>query len=344
MSVINTMLRDLESRRGPAQHTPAAVRAAAPGTRRRAPLWVAAGAAVALAAAFGDWPALLPANAARVPQPAHIVDTAPAAEAPVVDVALAPAVLPAAKPAPRREQARAARVAPAPAADPPQLLARADLRAPASALAVSPPAAAPVPAGQVHKTPTATAPVERAQHGYRLAIELASSGQGHAAVAKLREALQVDPGLNAARVLAVSLLYEQQRGSEADALAREGLALAPDDVQLVYLLARAQAARGDSAAALELLQRSPKLSADAIGLRAGLLAQQGDFKRALPDYQQAVRAQPGNSLWWLGLGVALEADGQPQQARRVYQRAQSLGVDTLELNVFLDQKLASIKP
>ena len=174
-------------------------------------------------------------------------------------------------------------------------------------------------------------------------MELVGSGHGRTALERLQQALAIQPTLTVARVQALNLMVEQGLHAEAEALAREGLALSPGEPQLSYLLARSMAGHGDIAAALAVLERSPGLGADAFGLRAGLLSQQGDFRRAAADYEQAVRLQPGNSLWWLGLGVALEAQGQPLQARRVYARAQSLGMDSHDLNVFLDQKLASLK-
>ena len=243
-------------------------------------------------------------------------------------------------------------VAPAEGVALPKAAAAAPL--PASAAAVAPgvtvsPPATPLQAesatpGRVDKRMTVPSGTQRAQALYRQGLELAGSGQGRMAVQKMQEALQLDPTMRVARQQAVALLFEQNRAAEAQTLAQEGLALAPDDVALTYLLARGMAGGGDSAGALALLERSPRLSADAYGLRAGLLSQQGDFKRALPDYEQAVRLQPGNSLWWLGLGVALEAEGQRQQARQVYARAQGLGVGSHDLNVFLDQKLRALQP
>jgi MSHA biogenesis protein MshN len=374
MSVLNRMLQDLEARRAGGAAADSAVRATAPQPRRLL-LWSLAGVAAALGLAFGDWPALFSANAARLPQPVAMVDATPA-EAPARSVAPQASAVGEARPARPAAAPRAAPVRPeakrkaaaepgtattlaklSPAAVPqgpgtalPGAASASAAMAPAASAAspAVPAVAAAVPAvpgvpGHVDKQISLPSAAQRAQVLYRQGLELAASGQGRLGVQRLQEALQLDPKLRAARQQAVALLYEQGRGSEADAFAREGLALAPDDAALAYLLARGMAAQGDTAGALALLERNPRLSADAFGLRAGLHSQQGDFKRALPDYEQAVRLQPGNSLWWLGLGVALEATGQRQQARQVYARAQGIGVDSHELNVFLDQKLRALQ-
>jgi len=88
-----------------------------------------------------------------------------------------------------------------------------------------------------------------------------------------------------------------------------------------------------------VLNKAPSLNADGHGLRGGLLSQRGDFRLAAQDYQAAARQQPSNGLWWLGLGVALEADGRREDARQVYARAQALGLDRGELGAYLEQKL-----
>jgi MSHA biogenesis protein MshN len=100
--------------------------------------------------------------------------------------------------------------------------------------------------------------------------------------------------------------------------------------------------RGQHESALALLDQQAKLGADGHGLRGGILSRSGDFKRASLDYQSAVAQQPDNSLWWLGLGVALEAQGQPQDARRVYAKAQSLGMDRADMAAFIDEKLRTL--
>ena len=214
---------------------------------------------------------------------------------------------------------------------------------PASAAAAAAPQGDPTKASaSIEKRMATLPPAQRAQVLYQQGLELAGSGHGRQALERLQDALKLAPTLVAARMHAASLLLEQGRGAEAEALAQEGLALSGDEPQLATLLARVLADRGDAAGALALLGRRERLGAEGFGLRAGLLSQQGDFGRAQPDYEQALRLQPGNSLWWLGLGVALESQGRLDQARQVYARAQAIGLDRTDLNAFIDQKLQQL--
>ncbi len=283
--------------------------------------------------------------AAATPSPSNSAATVAANKAPAAPAPDAAAPAPAAAQTPKAAAAFSPSAVPSTATLAtgnvrPVSLAPASAPAPASTLAQS--TAAPSTAPSVEKRLAALNPTQRAQALYRQGLELAGTGHGRQAVERLQEATKLDPTLVAARIHTVSMLLEQSRGAEAETLAREGLALAADEPQLATLLARVLADRGDSAGALALLDRSERLGADGFGLRAGLLSQQGHFNRALQDYEQAVRLQPGNSLWWLGLGVALEAEGRGQQARQVYGRAQAIGMERSDLNNFIDQKLQQL--
>ena len=369
MSVINRMLRDLDARRastGGAGDAPNPAVRATPASPPRRQLWLLLlGGGVAIsAAAFGDWPTAL-SKTARPPTPVAMVEGAEAVSAPLPQTP--PATSPTAQSAaPTPTAVSSAESSTKLAMVPPTLppTARADeprAQAPLARVATarSQPAAialpaltgaphsdglgAPAEAGSVDKRLLTPPAAQRALDLYRQALELATSGHGRAALEKLHDALKLDPGLLSARLHAVTLSLELGQPVQAEAIALQGLAVAPHEPQLTYLLARVLADRGDAAGAIAHLDRATRLSGEAFGLRAGLLAQRGEFERALHDYEQAVRAQPGNSLWWLGLGVTLEAAGHAPQARLAYARAQSVGIERHELNLFVDQKLVALE-
>ncbi len=366
MSVMNKMLQDLQARQGGGVVATEDVRATAAAPKRNRMLLLLLGGAAAIsAAAFAPLPS--PGRAPSVPA-AVLADAAPTpvantpavadaerpASAPSVEHALRmPANLPRA-PVPARVAATPPSVtAPAPAPAPATTAATAmastitaaALIAPAPASAALPrlPPLPPLtlPAGKVERTAAVQSPAQRAQALYRQGLELVSSGHAGSGADKLAQALQLDPALHDARLTLAGLMLEQGRGAETETLAQEGLQARAADPQLSYLLARALADRGDAAGAIDKLGGARALGPDALGLRAGLRAQQGDFKQALVDYEAAVRTQPGNSLWWLGLGVALEAQGRGVQARQAYAKAQGLGLPREELAAFIEQKLAT---
>ncbi|MDE2401078.1 MAG: tetratricopeptide repeat protein [Burkholderiales bacterium] len=360
MSVINRMLQDLQSRKAPLAGSPDLVVAPpfarASGTRRLGALLLG-GTALIAAAAYAPWPAMNAASAAHLAPPTVVSAAAPTA--PVTSNALtttlslrlvsqlaspqasAPAPSPIAHPVKAEAEAK---LKPAPSAS-------AEPRAPADVAASGPALASAgtgtgtemaTVTGTVDKRLRAESPRQRAEIAHRQSVDLAAAGQVRQALDLAREALQADPSHAPSRQLAVSLLIEQQRFAEAEALARAGLALSGPHEPLATLLARMLSEQGHKDAALDVLDQQASLSAEGLGLRAGLLAQAGNFKRAALDYQRAVQQQPDNSLWWLGLGVALEAVGPAQDARRAYAKAQSLGMERADLTAFIDQKLRTL--
>lgn len=182
---------------------------------------------------------------------------------------------------------------------------------------------------------------QRATQTYRQAISLAASGHSSLAIAQALDALKIDPDHLAARELAVALLMEGQRLGEAHALIRDGLARQPQQPHLIMLLARIEAETGDTQAALERLTAAPALDGDGHGLRAVLLARAERYREAASAYDAAVRLQPDNAVWWLGLGVSLDANGQTALSRQALQRARAIGSLRGDALAYIEQKLAN---
>lgn len=183
----------------------------------------------------------------------------------------------------------------------------------------------------------------RAQLAYRQAVATAQAGQRQSALRLAHESITLDPLHAAARQLVAVLEHEQGDTDRATGVLRDGLAIDARQSTLALLLARLLVTQGSADAALAVLDKHGVVGSEADGLRAGVWAQQGEFKTALLAYESALRQQPGNAIWWLGLGVALESDGQAQRARQAYGRAQSLGLLRDDLAVYVDQRLRALE-
>lgn len=361
MSVINTMLKKLDARGVPSAHGLAAPQSAAsmPLARRRTVSWrlpalvLGAGLAIGLAT-LADWPALL-RNGATLPLRA--AQAAPAAETGTPGARTRPPALlaptaptaPAAPPAPsalpaRTESAGPSTVVASVTPTRPAVIAPAaatSARADASS-AISLPASLAAPLAlpaRIDKHPSAQSPAQRVAGLLRQATELAQAGQRRSALDRAHEALVLDPRNAPTRLLAAVLEHESGASERAAILLREGLEMNPHDAAQALLLARIQVVQGAGSAALDTLDEHGVTGADADGLRGGILAQQGDFKRAQAAYASAAREQPANPMWWFGLGVALESDGQGASARQAYARAQRIGLPRDDLAAYADQRL-----
>ena len=183
---------------------------------------------------------------------------------------------------------------------------------------------------------------ERAEAEYRKAIGVVNQGRALEALDGLRGALKQDALHIAARQLLVKLLIEGRRPDEAMQVLQEGLEGQPAQLGWAMTLARMQLERGDLPGAWQSLNYSmPAASAnvDYQGFAGHVLQRLGRYKEAAEHYQQALRLSPGEGRWWLGLGLALEADGRGNEAREAFLRARQSGTLSSELMALVEQKL-----
>lgn len=230
------------------------------------------------------------------------------------------------------EEMRAAVVTPLAPAPPPAVAS-----APSTALAKS--QAEPVIIEKQERLATAH---ERAESEYRKAHQVLNQGRINEAIAGFRAALQDEAGYSPARQALAAILVEQGRLDEAEAVLKEGLAQNSAQPDIAIRLARIQIERGEATAASETLQRSAPLgasSADYQAFHAGVLQRLGEHSAAIDKYQAALRLSPGANVWWMGLGISLEAEGKVAEARDAFQRARDGGHLSAELDRYVEQKL-----
>ncbi|MBD8542894.1 tetratricopeptide repeat protein [Oxalobacteraceae sp. CFBP 8761] len=346
MSLINKMLKDLDARAGQpgAAPLPADVRPVAAPERRGPALRAAlvGGALLAVGAGVAGWktmqtapaPTPAPAVLAAAPVPARtavVVDMPAAAPVQVVDVAPAapvpaPEPEPAPEPAPAPAARRAAPVAAAPTARP----------APRTVSVVQNAPAAPA-AG---RTDT---PSQRAENAYRRALAVLEDGRVTEAIATLQAGLQIDPRHEAARQTLVGLLIEAGRPDDAMRQLQAALALDARQPALAMLLARLQLERGGPA--IDTLMRTLPYAAgngEYHAFLAGVLQREGRVHEAADHYQAALKRSPGNGVWWMGLGIALQADKRDAESRAAFTQAQASGTLSPELQAFVERRLGQL--
>jgi MSHA biogenesis protein MshN len=356
MSLINKMLKDLDARAGQpgAAPLPADVRpVVAP--ERRGPVLRAAlvgGALLAVGAGVVGWktmqtaptPTPAPAVLAAAPVPARtavVVDMPAAAPVQVVDVAPAvPAPTPEPEPAPESEPEPPPEPTPAPAP------------APKRVRPVAPaPTAKPVPrtVSVAKKAPAVPAagrtdtPSQRAENAYRRALGVLEDGRVTEAIATLQAGLQIDPRHEAARQTLVGLLIEAGRPDDAMRQLQAALAIDARQPALAMLLARLQLERGGPA--IDTLTRTLPYAAgngEYHAFLAGVLQREGRVHEAADHYQAALKRSPGNGVWWMGLGIALQADKRDAESRAAFTQAQASGTLSPELQAFVERRLGQL--
>jgi MSHA biogenesis protein MshN len=355
MSLINSMLRDLEARRS--DGTAAApfqgqVRAvpARPAPTMKFKLGAVAGGAVLLAvAAVGGqrlWQA--PAAPAAVAAPAPPV--APQQQVPAAQQEAVAAVKPAAAvnaPAARAQEASEAtgKVIPAVASRPAAMPAPASPAAPtasaitATAATATAVAASAKPAAQ----PTTAATPASAEP----AVQTTSAGNEPGARPAKRQAM----------LPAGAAPQAQQRNEEAPlqpaaalvSPAAEPLKIvreAMPQADMAMQLARQQLQDNALREAIDTLQRAlPQAGAraDYHAFLAALLQRDDQHRSAAEHYATALRSAPDNGVWGMGLGISYQALQMSTQAQQAYRSAQASRSLNPELAAFVEARLGQLQ-
>jgi MSHA biogenesis protein MshN len=343
MSVVNRMLQDLDKRHAASESLPGVVQSLPGGAREGVPAlrWLAVLVLAALAggAVYLAWPQLAMREPARVMQKPVVVQEPPvvAANPPPPSAPVPTAVPPA---APSQQPALPARQAAPPASTP-------AVKPGAAAAPVSAPVqtAAPAPPPRIEKTAASTQkPVPNEPETTAAAPAAEPSIEKHDRKATPQERADSDSQRLAAQA---TQLARQGRTAEARAVLQEALSRDARQPVLAMLLARMQAEQPDLAPAIATLQAALPAAASQPAYRAlyaAILQRAGRHAEAAEQYSAAVQLAPANGVWWMGLGISLEAQGQALPAREAFQRARHAGGLSPEVVDYLDQKLSAPLP
>ncbi|MYM32422.1 tetratricopeptide repeat protein [Duganella sp. CY15W] len=362
------MLQDLDARGGGGEPalSPQEVKAVPAMERDRRPLIVGGAAAGVLVLAAGGWygwqywrshnaPAAAPVPAARVVDnriPDRPRFQEPPAASGAAAVAPSPAVSAPASAQPAEHSAPAAERAvpePAPAKPKPAEHVTAEARREESDMPAmvqqrkAMRAAAATPATGDGVVLRELTPKQMSENSYRRALGHLQEGRVNAALVELDKSVELDPRNEAARQTYVSLLLENKRTDDAIRQLRLALGIDPRQPGLAMVLARLQLERGDPALDT-LLKTLPYAGAspDYHAFLAGVLQREQRHAEAAQHYRDALQLSPQNAVWWMGLGISLQADQHLPEAREAYNRARSTGGLTPELRSFVDRKIEQL--
>lgn len=358
MSLINKMLQDLDARSTPDARGDAAGIRPVPererGLPRAAVLGGAAGLtaiAIALGWLYLKRPQVPPVlvNVAQAPVPVPVPVPAPVAVPVPAPVPVPePVAIPVAAAVAEPEPALVAVPAAPPAAREKKAVEKLRQHEPRRIAEAAPARAVkPVPAARENIIEgKQVTPQQSIDNTWRRAMADLQDGRVDEAIVGLQRTLQRDPRHQGARETLVRLLLEAQRPDEAMRQLQQSLALDPKQPAQAMMLARLQLdkTRG-GAAALDTLRRSLPFAgehADYRAFLAGVLQREQRYHDAAEQYQLALQAAPDNSVWWMGLGIALQADGQLVQARAAFERAKGLQTLSPQLQAFVERKLVQL--
>lgn len=198
---------------------------------------------------------------------------------------------------------------------------------------------------RIEKTERPYSTAELSESAYQESVRLRAQGDSAGAERRLKTLLVADPKHVKARELLAGLHLENGRWLEAQDTLEQGIAQLPSHLAFRYQLARLHLERGEEARAVSLLetargpeQTDPELPA----FLAALYQRSGRHVEAVKNYQEALASRPQEGRWWVGLGISLEAQKDNDAARTAYRRALDTGRLTPNLVRYAEDRLKAL--
>jgi len=163
-----------------------------------------------------------------------------------------------------------------------------------------------------------------AQKRLILATEAQSQGLQEDAIVYYSEALGLNPKLHQARKQLAALYYGQGRLNFAIELLKQGSAQFPAEYDYVLLLARVQQVSGNkqqALATLSLIPDSSMLARQKWAEQSSLAQESNDFVLAEQGYRNLLGVEANQARWWMGLGYSLDAQAKYSAAKDAYKQA-----------------------
>jgi Tfp pilus assembly protein PilF len=185
---------------------------------------------------------------------------------------------------------------------------------------------------------------ERADNLWQAGVNRLRRGDTTGGKAALRAALRAEPRHIDARVALVNQLIKERRLEEARESLDEGLAVDASEPELAIRWARLAVDKGDTEAAVRVLEEASGRAQDnweyqtflaALYQRSGLLTKSASI------YEAAVAQYPQRGDWWFGLGLAQDSQGKAQSALVAYKKALRDKKLAPALREFANQRLSN---
>ena len=161
----------------------------------------------------------------------------------------------------------------------------------------------------------------------------------------LNQALDQDAAHINARSTLATILSEQGHHELAYSVLNEGLIQFPDITQWRMVYARLLVKQKNySKAEQTLAAYQPRVSdnTDYYALYAAVLQKLNDHNQSARLYRDLLHINPGNSIWWMGLGISLESLRRYEDALYAYQKALSYPILVDESKNYVTNRVTAL--
>ncbi len=194
----------------------------------------------------------------------------------------------------------------------------------------------------VKKQPRQLSNTQQAELAYQKGYQLLRQNKIYSAEVKLLLALEHNVKHIKAREMLVGLYLKTGRKVEAEVLLNKGLLHLPTYSNFAKLVARLLLDNNQVDKAVKtLLNHRPAITADPnfYALLAASYQRQNNHAAAANTYVQLLKINPREGIWWVGMGISLEALDKNQQALEAYEKARQTGTLNTRITNYSSQRL-----
>jgi MSHA biogenesis protein MshN len=181
---------------------------------------------------------------------------------------------------------------------------------------------------------------------YERALSLLNNGMSLSATNKLQSIINVNPSMHKARELLANLYLRSGREVEAFLLLDQGIKLDENYAPFVRLYTQALIQRdrlNDAKRVLISVRNASNLDAEYYALFAGVSQRLSEHESAVTNYMHALEMESGQGIWWLGLGISLEALNKSAAAVGAYMEAAQTGKLNSGLLQYANARLLALR-
>lgn len=175
---------------------------------------------------------------------------------------------------------------------------------------------------EISKTAREPSREEKSQDAYLNALSMYNRGRVQESRALLKDALNYDAYNLDARKLLASVYLQESKAGIAVAVIEKGLSRYSANQELLRLYLQAQVQLGNYSKAIAVMEQRLRLATpEDIAYLAGLYQKNEGHLSAVKLYSQALQLKPAKSVWWMGQGISFEALSKRDEALRSYQQS-----------------------
>lgn len=189
-------------------------------------------------------------------------------------------------------------------------------------------------------------PAQLAEQHYQQGYQRLQQGNHKEAERLWQKALELDPAHLSSHEALSALYLSQSRRIEAAEQLQQGLLHEPGHGRLALLYARLRLENNDLDGALTVMERALQetpQTADFYAFIAALYQRRGDYADSIAAYQRALNEQPRRGVWWMGIAISLEGAGKHKEARTAYNEALDSANLTAQLRDYVEGRLRALQ-